>query len=320
MPSLLALDFGGTKHSAGLIEWPLDLTKPLLWKAYDREYSPAGANAKLDLEIMFRLAHSLLQDESPRAIGVSFGGPVTASTNVVKLSHHVAGWENIPLGQLLTQEFDCPVQVDNDANTAALGEQRFGAGKGCQSLVYITVSTGIGSGLIIDQQIWHGFDSMAGEIGHTVIDPRGPICLCGKRGCVERFASGAYLTQDVRLRLHEKSSQSSIILDLASGDPQAVNGEVISRAAQLGDHLALEYLERAAWALGTGIGNMANLFNPERFILGGGVTKSGELFWQVICQTARQVALPEVSINILPAALGDDAPLWGAIALAAECL
>jgi glucokinase len=109
-------------------------------------------------------------------------------------------------------------------------------------------------------------------------------------------------------------------LDLAAGDLSAITGQMVSLAADQGDCLAIELLERAAWALGTGIGNLANLINPERFVLGGGVTKSGECFWQYLRLTARQVALPEVSIDIRPAALGDDAPLWGAVALAGICL
>ena len=147
---------------------------------------------------MRSLIDSLLKGEKPDAIGVSFGGPVDATTGKIRLSHHVLGWENVPLRDLLEEEFGVPAGVDNDANVAALGEYRFGAGQGYDSLFYITVSTGVGGGWILNGQLWPGSEGMAGEIGHMVVDPSGSVCLCGKRRCVERLASGPYMAQDVR--------------------------------------------------------------------------------------------------------------------------
>ena len=126
----------------------------------------------------------------------------------MRLSHHVAGWENIPLKDLLEEEFGVPVSVDNDANVAALGEHRFGAGQGYDSLFYITVSTGVGGGWILNGKPWRGTSGMAGEIGHMVVDPNGPVCLCGKRGCVERLASGPYMAQNVREILENESRRT----------------------------------------------------------------------------------------------------------------
>lgn len=159
---------------------------------------------------------------------------------------------------------------------------------------------------------------MAGEIGHIVVDPKGPLCLCGKNGCVERLASGRYMAQDARQQLYEDVSQESLLRELSGMNPEAIDGALISRAAALGDRLASKLLQRSAWALGVAIGNAANLLNPQRFVLGGGVTKSGGIWWQTVHDSARKTALPEVQLDILPAALGDDAPLWGAVALALE--
>ena len=320
MAVVLALDFGGTKHTAGLVDWPLEPRQRLAWLAYARQDSPVGANAKIDLEIMLDLANRLLNGNHPVAIGVSFGGPVDYETNTVRLSHHVPGWEDFPLGAILQEKFQCNTSVDNDANVAALGEFVFGAGKNCNSLLYITVSTGVGGGWILDHKIWHGAGSMAGEIGHTVVDPLGPTCLCGKQGCVERLASGPYLAQDARLLLSQDLQQGLILRELANGNLDSITAQLISQAAALGDTLSISLLNRAAHAIGVGIGNAANLINPQRFILGGGVTKSGEQFWQTIRKTARRIALPQVQIEILPAALADDAPLWGAVALADQWL
>jgi glucokinase len=269
---------------------------------------------------MFDLANRLLNGNHPVAIGVSFGGPVDYETHTVRLSHHVPGWEDFPLSTILQEKFQCNTSVDNDANVAALGEFVFGAGKNCNSLLYITVSTGVGGGWILDHKIWHGAGSMAGEIGHTVVDPLGPTCLCGKQGCVERLASGPYLAQDARLLLSQDLQQGLILRELANRNLDSITAQLISQAAALGDTLSISLLNRAAHAIGVGIGNAANLINPQRFILGGGVTKSGEQFWQTIRKTARRIALPQVQIEILPAALADDAPLWGAVALADQWL
>jgi len=307
---ILALDFGGSKLAAGVVN-----LGSRQWVDYQRRLSPADADVNTDLEIMRSLIHSLLQDTKPAAMGVSFGGPVDAITGTVRLSHHVKGWENMPLRDLLYKEFGVPVSVDNDANVAALGEHRFGAGQEYDSLMYITVSTGVGGGWILNGQPWRGAEGMAGELGHMVVDPTGPLCLCGKRGCVERFASGPYMAQNAR-ELLEPLRRGEVLRGLVGGDLELLTGQMVSEAAALGDELAQEVLHKAAWALGVGIGNVANLINPELFVLGGGVTKAGEGFWNLVQQVARETALPEVHFKIMPAALGDEAPLWGAVALA----
>lgn len=313
--SLLAFDFGGTKLTAAVI-----LPGTNQWQAHSRAFSPPNADANTDIEIMITLAREVLGGEKPTAIGVSFGGPVDFTTGTVRLSHHVPGWENVELRSLLESEFNAPTLVDNDANVAALGEHRFGAGQGMKSLFYITVSTGVGGGWILNGKPWRGAGGMAGEIGHTVVDPNGAICLCGKRGCVERLASGLYIAQEVKELLQVQPNQGQILRDLVSNNLENITSKVTSRAAAQGDNIAIKALEKAAWALGIGIGNTANLVNPQCFILGGGVTKSGERFWEVVRKVARETALPEVDFEIIPAALGDDAPLWGAVALAEDLL
>ncbi|MBW4507345.1 MAG: ROK family protein [Scytonematopsis contorta HA4267-MV1] len=316
MKLILALDFGGTKLAAALLE-----VGSQEWLRYERRLSPRNANATTDLGIMRELVGSLLQGEKPDAIGVSFGGPVDAATGVVRLSHHVPGWENVRLRELLEEKFGIRVSVDNDANVAALGEFSFGAGVGYESLFYITVSTGVGGGWILNGKPFRGASGMAGEIGHMVVDPNGPLCLCGKRGCVERLASGVYMGRDLREILVKdlqrlERGEGEKVLELVGGDLGLVTGKVVSDAASLGDELAREILYRGAWGLGLGIGNVGNLMNPQLFVLGGSVTKAGEGWWEVVRKTALETALPEVDFEIVKASLGDDAPLWGAVALA----
>jgi glucokinase len=308
---ILALDFGGTKHTVGVLA-----RGQHEWLGHRQVLAPPGADAAVDIYLVFAAAHDLLNSRTPAAIGVSFGGPADYTTGTVRLSHHVPGWENVPLQAMLEAEFRAPAQVDNDANVAALGEYRFGAGQGCASMMYITVSTGVGGGWVLNGDIWRGQDSMAGEIGHTVVDPAGPVCLCGKRGCVERLASGPYLAQHARELLEQDPASGTLLRGLAAGDVAAVDARLVAQAAAQGDALAQHVLADAAHALGVGIGNAANLVNPGRFVLGGGVTKSGQAWWQAVRQAARATALPEILFDIVPAGLGDDAPLWGAVALA----
>jgi len=312
---ILALDFGGTKHAAAVVD-----QGERQWLKHQKAFAPENANAKSDLEIMRSLAYNLLQGEKPAAIGVSFGGPVDATTGTVRLSHHVPGWENLPLRELLSVEFGVPVSVDNDANVAALGEHRFGAGQGCDSLLYITVSTGVGGGWILNGRPWRGMEGMAGEIGHMVVEPSGPLCLCGKHGCVERLASGPYMALTAREQLRSQPEKGQLLRTLCQGNLEALTAQMVSRAASQGDELALAVLATASWALGVAIGNVANLINPQRFVLGGGVTAAGDRFWESICRVARETALPEVHFDIVPASLGDQAPLWGAVALAEDLL
>lgn len=302
---ILALDFGGTKLSAALLE-PGQTT----WRDFRRAFSPPHPDAQQDIHTTLTLARDMLNGATPLATGVSFGGPVDFKTGTVRLSHHVPGWENIPLKALLEAEFNAPATVDNDANVAALGESRFGAGRGFLHMGYLTVSTGVGGGWILNGEPWRGSDGMAGEIGHMTIDPNGPICLCGKRGCVERLASGPYLAADAR---EELLSSPSPLWERGLGGEVTAKG--LAEAAAQGSEFAWKYLQRSAWALGVAIGNAANLINPDRFVLGGGVTKSGARYWAEIRRVARETALPEIHFDVVPAELGDDAPLWGAVAL-----
>lgn len=299
MGLILALDFGGTKLTAAVADTAVYQTNDLTWLAHKRIFSPQHGRADFDIATMIEMGWELLAGKQVTAVGVSFGGPVEYEAGVVRLSHHVPGWENKPLQQLLTDEFKCQIRIDNDANVAALGEWRFGAGQGTQHMLYITVSTGVGGGWILEGRPFRGHNGLAGEIGHTAVDPNGPLCLCGHRGCVERLASGPYMAQDLSEALRQPG----------------LTGHDVAKMAEEGEATAVEILERGAWALGVGIGNAVNLINPQKVILGGGVTKSGERWWQLVRETARKTALPEVVFEVVSAAFTDDAPLWGAVAL-----
>ncbi len=315
---LLALDYGGTKHTAALL-----VPGERVWLAHGRVFSPPSADATYDQAAMLSLARGLLAQNPGKlaAVGVSFGGPVEARRGLVRLSHHVPGWEETPLRDRLQAELGAPVSVDNDANVASLGEWRFGAGQGCDSLFYVTVSTGIGGGWVLGGRIWSGADGMAGEIGHTIVRPGGVPCVCGKHGCLEAEACGWGIAHKARERLSSPCQPSAVrLLALAGGRADSVTAQHVAQAAEAGDEVAQALLDDAAEALGTGLASAINLMNPQRIVLGGGVTKSGERWWKVVRETASANILPQVHAEIVPAGLGDDAPLWGAAALAEALL
>ncbi len=312
---ILALDFGGTKNSAALVA-----IGERAWRNLKRQPSPPQPDATYDWRTMLALARELVRTQAPEAIGVSFGGPVRASKGEVILSHHVPGWENFPIVERLEREFGAPAVVDNDANVAALGESRFGAGRGAASMLYVTVSTGVGGGWILNGRIWRGADEMAGEIGHLMVDPEGPVCICGRRGCVEILASGPAIARWACVRLEAEPAAGAILRRMVDNDLTRLTAQFVNDAALEGDAMACEVMETAARNLGLGIGGASVLMNPARVVVGGGVSKSGTHYFEVVRAAARGNCLPEMHLDIVPAALGDDAPLWGAVALAEDLL
>jgi len=312
---ILALDFGGTKLAAATAE----AGEPrFLAKTY--AFSPPQKSAKTDRDIIVHLATDVLRGQKPDAIGVSFGGPVSPNRGVTLLSHHVPGWEGFALKEWLFERFGVPVIVENDANAAAFGEWRYGAGRGTRYLLYVTVSTGIGGGILIDGEIYHGADDLAGEIGHMTIDPNGPVCACGKKGCLEAFASGPAIVRRARELLAVFPEEGTILRKYIATNPQEVSAKDISLAAQSGDSLAKRVLQEAGRALGFGLAQAVSLLNPERIVLGGGVIKAGEFFLRSVHEAARAYAMPGARVEIVVAELGDEAPLWGAVALAEKLL
>lgn len=308
---LLALDYGGTKLSAALTQ-----RGQRTWLALERIVSPTPKDGAYDRTTMLALARRLLAGRNPAAIGVSFGGPVDAKLGRVILSHHVPGWEDTPLREQLQNELGAPASVDNDANVGALGEYVFGAGQGCASLLYVTVSTGVGGGWVLDGKIWSGADAMAGEIGHTICDPCGPECVCGRHGCVEVMACGPAIARTAKEILLAHPTQGEKLRALVGNNLDALTGALVAQAAHDGDELAQQVMDDAAHALGFGIGTAITLLNPTRVVIGGGVTKAGERWWGIVRKAARANTLPQIRADLVPAALGDDAPLWGALALA----
>lgn len=313
----LALDFGGTKLAAGIVDWQ---SGRVVREARCRTGESSGAEGQI--ADMLGLVDGLLADMSAgevlSGVGVSFGGPVDTASGTVLQSHHVPGWENLPLASRLSRRLGLPVLIENDANAVALGELYYGAGKGVEDLVYITISTGIGGGVILGGRLYRGAHGLAGEVGHMVVRPDGPLCTCGNHGCLEALASGLSIARRAREAL--ASGQSSQLLALAGGDAQAITAETVFRAARSGDGLAQQVVAEAAADLGLGIAMLCSIVDPARVILGGGVAKAGEQLLAPVRASFRRHALPMLAerVEIARAAAIDEGGLLGAAALVAR--
>lgn len=245
-------------------------------------------------------------------IGVGSPGPLDPFEGVVLHAPTLQGWVNVPLRAILQERTGLPVIINNDANAAALGEWYFGSGQGCQDFVYVTVSTGIGGGIIANGQLLLGRKGMAGEVGHMQIQPDGPVCSCGNTGCWESLASGTALARFAAQALQRESR--SLLHDRATSEP--LTGEHVVAAAAQGDEVAQALLRREGEFLGMGLVNLLHLFSPERITLGGGVAQGMVWLEPHIRRIIAARAMPSYrDVPIQYAQLGDQAGVIGAATL-----
>lgn len=280
--STLAIDIGGTKFSMALFDGAT------MARRETRETSREGGAAWM-LEQIRDIGLRWKAESGFEACGVGFGGPVDFARQQVYLSTHVGGWDNFDLPKWIRNTFGVPVLMDNDANAGAIGEGRHGAGRGFRPLFYMTLSTGIGGGILTDEGVLRGADSYAGEIGHLNIDPEGPDCLCGSRGCLERMCCGLWMERD-----YGKTARELML------DPEFVSGYTVK--------------------LARGLKAAIMLLNPARIVIGGGISKAGDrLFVPLREELRRQVtSWSRARIEVAAASLGDDSVLYGALELAQE--
>jgi glucokinase len=278
--STLGIDIGGTKFSAAVFDGKRMVERET--HATDREGGRDWMLASLA-----QVIKALLGRYRFDSCGIGFGGPVDFERQRVILSTHVGGWADFDLVGHLTKLLGFVPTIDNDANAGALGEALYGAGRGHRPLFYLTLSTGIGGGLVANDTVYRGADSYAGEIGHLTVRPGGPECLCGSRGCLERMCCGLWLERDYGRPANELMH-----------DP--------------------EFVERYVVDLALGLKAAIMLLNPSRIVIGGGIAKAGDrLFVPLRQELARQItAWSRARMDVVPAELGDDSILWGAMALA----
>lgn len=309
----VAVDLGGTHVRTGVV----DHTLRIAGRTDEPTRHELGPEGVID-QIVRQTRESVRQTgtEWSHVSGLAIGapGPLDSTTGVVLSPPNMPGWDDVPLKTMLEAELQIPVKVVNDANAAALGESYFGAGRGHRNLVYLTISTGIGGGIVVEGRLLEGASGMAGELGHMTIDRSGPICKCGNRGCLEVLASGTAIARRFREGL-EAGVKSGATDWLGEAHPTAAD---VARAAALGDEFALTVFTDAAEAVGFGVVNCIHIFNPEVIAIGGGVSNAGALLFDPINRIVDRYALPvpRSAVRVLPAELGDDVGLVGAGAVA----
>ena len=239
------------------------------------------------------------------AIGISCGGPLDTKTGIVYSPPNLPDWDAVPLKKILTTEFQVPTVIENDANASAYAEWKFGGGQGYDEVVFMTMSTGIGAGIVSKGQIYHGASDCAGEVGHQILIPNGPLCGCGNRGCLEAICSGPAIARRAQEAIQKQPETE--MLKLADGKITAVKSEHVVAAAQNGDLLALDLIHQTAFYMGWGIANLVNIVNPEVVLIGTIAVAAGDLLLDPIRRTVQQMAMtrPAQIVRILPAKLGD---------------
>jgi glucokinase len=251
-------------------------------------------------------------------IGIGCGGPLDPWRGVILNALNNPGWTNVPLVERIQAELGRPTFLDNDANAAALGEHRFGAGRGVRNMVYLTISTGVGGGLILDDRLFHGENGNAGELGHiSVRVAGGRPCHCGSSGCIETYCSGTNIAARAREALERDEGATSVLADHVRDE---IRAEHVVAAARDGDPMACAIWNETTELLGGGIVSIIHAFNPQLVVLGGGVTHAGEMLFDPLRRVIAGRAMPWLSeaVTIVPAELGEHTGVLGAVAVALE--
>jgi glucokinase len=307
----VGVDIGGTKIAAGVVDEQGEILAR-------KRVATANRDAETVERTVSDLVTLLKADYDIEAIGIGAAGFVDEKRSRVNFAPNL-GWQDEPLRMAVESQTGLPVVVENDANAAAWGEYRFGAGKGMDYLVTVTVGTGIGAGIIIEGAMYRGRWGAAAEFGHLCVDPGGRPCGCGNRGCWEQYASGNALVREARYLASERRKEAEVLLDFGDGTPEGVEGVHVTLAAREGDPVALAAFDFVSRWLGQGMADITAILDPECFVIGGGVSEAGDI---LLASTVRAFTesvtgkehrtLPKVVI----AQLGNAAGLVGAADLA----
>ena len=306
---VIGVDLGGTNTRTALVARNGDI----LEKQKEETLAAEGHEkviAKLIGNIDRQRANADQYGRRVAAVGVGAPGVIYEQTGVVVKSPNFPDWNDLPLKQILERELKLPVFIENDANAAALGEQWRGAAKDIRSMIFLTLGTGVGGGIILDGRIWHGADGMAGEVGHMTIIPDGRSCGCGNRGCLEMYASSRGIVMTFKAMCAGKH--------LDAEDRKEVTSAQIYQAARNGDAVAHLVMKDMGRYLGIGVANLINIFNPEMVVIGGGVKAAWDLFIDATREEVRKRAFTYAAerTKIVPSMLGDEAGMVGAAAVA----
>ena len=306
---VIGVDLGSTKISTAIstIEGNILANVVLPTKAEEGEAAVLGRIVQSIDEVIVGSSTSIDEIE---AIGIGSPGPLDAKKGIIITTPNLP-FKDYNLVQPLKEKYNIPVYLDNDANAAAIGEYMFGAGKGKNSIVYFTVSTGVGGGAVLDGKVYRGHTSNALEIGHTTVDPNGPRCNCGNLGCLEAMSSGTAIAKKGK-----EAVSTNVETSLKKHD--TVTSYEVFKEAEAGDEVAKDIIDNALTYLGIGVANAIATFDPEMIIIGGGVSKAGDIVFDTLKKVVNKRCFKSMaeSCEIVPAGLGSDAGVVGAVALA----
>ena len=313
---IIGIDVGGTKVAGGLVDKKghLDKTVTLPTKAsegFETSFSQVMAVIK-------RLINQAGGRDNIQGIGICCPGPLNPRTGVVINPPNLPGWTNIPFTERVEKEFQLPARLENDANAAGLAEVLFGAAVGYNDVFYVTVSTGVGTGIIINRKIYHGKNGIAAEGGHITIDHHSPyICGCGTPGCIEALAAGPAIVRRTRVKLEQEHTLPSLLRERTQNHLSRITPELIQETAAAGDGVARFIIDETGFFLGIWLASMITLLDPDAIVIGGGVSQIGKPLFNKIRET-----IPRYTINrqakdtpLLPAKLQKDVGIFGAASL-----
>jgi glucokinase len=310
-PFIIGIDFGGTFVKLGKVTGSGKISSKSFFATGD-----FMSKEELISEIL-RHAGALIGKDKGKILGVGVGmpGQIDYKKGIIHNLTNVKGWREVPLREILRKKINLPVYLDNDANVACIGEAVWGAARGYNNIVCITLGTGVGGGLIINGEVYRGINFSAAETGHICIDKNGPLCNCGSYGCMEAFVGNRYIVKNVVKRL--KNGERSILLKLADGKFSNITPKLIDRAAKKGDSFSIRIWKEVGENIGIGLASIINLLNPDIIVIGGGISKTGKILLDAIRDSVkkRALAVSLKGLKIIRAKFVDDAGVVGAAAL-----
>lgn len=322
MQYVIGIDVGGTKISLVLAN--------LKGKIYAKQtlVTKTGTCARQSIDELISAVNVMIAQRKSgdmfRGIGFCVPGAIDMKEGVITKSPNLPGWTGIQIKKILKQAFHVPVFLDNDANVACFGEKVFGAGKDFDTFLYVTISTGIGAGVVANNMMVHGMGGYAGEIGHMVVRPNGRQCNCGKRGCLEAHASGTAIAKAAQAQLSQLSPserEKRKLFKAVNGNMTNLNAAVVARVARSGDQYACAIFDNMGYDLGIGFSTILHILNPEAIIIGGSVTKAYSLFAASMRRALEEYTwVPVRKCKIIRSKLGDSVADLGAVALVIDNL
>jgi glucokinase len=288
---IVGIDIGGTKVAGGLV----DLAGRLLYSRIVPTRAEQGYKASLrqTLRLIEQMIRHAGGKEGVLGIGVCAPGPLNPKTGLIIDAPNLPGWRNVPLARIVAKHFGLPAKVENDANAAGLAEALFGAAVGFRDVFYATISTGIGTGIIINRKIYHGKNGVAGEGGHVSIDYNSPYrCGCGTLGCIEALAAGPAIARRTRVLLEQEHTAPSLLREMSRGECSRITPKMVQNAARARDPVARAIIDETGFYLGVWLAGMITLLDPDVIVIGGGVARIGKTLFDKIRET-----IPHYSIN-----------------------